>query len=93
MSHENLADTANNWSNIEENENIIHSDIDEVVNDFYKVKITGDMSSNVSDVDNNDYTEKPKISKHEIFQKIEDVGGLLKEDGNLKTQENQLSIF
>ena len=30
---------AKKWSNIEENENIIHSEIDEVVNDFYKVKM------------------------------------------------------
>ena len=51
------------------------------------------MSSGVSDDENNDYTEKPKLSKHEIFQKIADVGGFLKEHGNLKTQENQLSIF
>ena len=51
------------------------------------------MSSGVSDDENNDYIEKPKLSKHEIFQKIADVEGLLKEHGNLKTQENQLSIF
>ena len=65
---------ANNWSNIEENENIIHSEIDDVFNDFDKLNITGDMSSDVSDEDNNDYTEKPNLSKHQIFQKIADVG-------------------
>ena len=49
---------ANNWSNIEENKNIIHSEIDEVVNDFDEVKITGNMSSDVSNDYNNDYAEK-----------------------------------
>ena len=67
---------ANNWSNIEENKNIIHSEIDEVVNYFDKVKIIGDMSSDVSNDDNNDYTEKTKLSKREIFQKIADMGGV-----------------
>ena len=47
---------ANNWSNIEENENIIHSEIDEVVNYFVTVKIISDMSSDISNYDNNDYT-------------------------------------
>ena len=42
---------------------------------------------------NNDYKEKPKLSKHEIIQNIADVGEFLKEHGNLKTQENQISIF
>ena len=65
---------ANNWSNIEENENTINSEIDEVVNYFDKVNKIGNISSDVSDDDNNDYTEKPKLSKHEIFQKIADVG-------------------
>ena len=74
FSNDKLAD---NWSNIEENENINHSEIDQVVNDFDKLKIIGDMSSDVSDDDNNDYTEKPKLGNHEIFQKIVDVGGFL----------------
>ena len=47
---------ANNWSNIEENENIIHSEIDEVVNYFDKVKIIGNMSYDISDDKNNAYT-------------------------------------
>ena len=51
------------------------------------------MSSDVSNDDNNDYTEKTKLSKREIFQKIADMGGLLNEHGNTKTQENQLSII
>ena len=46
---------ANNWSNIEENENIIHSEIYEVINVFDQVKVIGDMSSDVSDDNNNDY--------------------------------------
>ena len=69
-----MVDIANNWSNIEENENIIHSEIDDVFNGFDKLNIIGDMSSDVSDEDNNDYTEKPNLSKHHIFQKIADVG-------------------
>ena len=32
------------------------------------------MSSDVSDDDNNDYTKTKKLSKHNIFQKIADVG-------------------
>ena len=84
---------ANNWSNIEENEDIINSDIYVVVSDFDKVHIIGNTPSDVSDNYNNDYTEKPKLSKNWIFQKIADLGGFLKEHGNLKTQGNQLSIF
>ena len=92
MYNDNLAYTENNWSNIEENENIIHSDIDEVVNEFYKVKIIGNMSY-VSDYENNIYIKKPKLSTHDIFQNIADVGGFLEERGNLRTQETQLSVF
>ena len=51
------------------------------------------MSSDVSDDDNNGYTGKPKLSKHEIFQKIADMGEFLKEHDNLKTEGNCLSIF
>ena len=65
---------ANNWSNIEENESIIHSKIDEVVNDFDKLNIIGDMSSDVSDDENNNYIEKPELRNHEIFWKITEVG-------------------
>ena len=43
FSNDNLADMTNNWSNIEENKNIIHSEIDEFVNDFDKIKIIGNM--------------------------------------------------
>ena len=45
------------------------------------------MSSDVSDDDKNEYTEEPKLSKRDIFKKIADMGGFLKEHGDLETQE------
>ena len=44
------------------------------------------MSSDVSDDDKNEYTEEPKLSKRDIFKKIADMGGFLKEHGDLETQ-------
>ena len=53
LSNDNLAYMAKKWSNIQQNENIIHSEIDEVVNDFDMVKIIGNVLSDIHDDDNN----------------------------------------
>ena len=70
----NLAYMANNCSNIEENEHIIHSEIDEFVNDFDKVKIIGDISSDFSDDDNNDYTENQNSASMRYFRRLHTWG-------------------
>ena len=49
---------------------IYHSEIDEAVNDFDKVKIIGDMSSDVSDDDNNDYKENQNSASMRYFRRL-----------------------
>ena len=65
---------ANNWSNIEGNKNIIHSEIDEVVNDFDEVQIIGNMSSDVSNDYNNYYTEKQDSARMRYFRRLQTWG-------------------
>ena len=46
---------ANNWSNIEGNEYIFHLEIDEVINNSDHIQITNNVSSDISDGDNQEY--------------------------------------
>ena len=91
-----MADTTNNWSNIDENEYIVHSEIDEVINDFDNIQMINNVSSDISNDDNQDCTDctvLSKFNKHEAFQKIDELREILKGHADMNIFQDQLSIF